>query len=394
MHFCFINMPIEYYSPTCGGAIATIIMETAKELIALGHEVTVLTKVNDEPIYDVGTVVPIHAPEHEDLSTFDRLKCRVLRKLLSWDWPFFGPYKDSFTSKLKSLPKPPDATIVFNDLVSPKFIKAAVPSTATFVWLQNEQHTKHSDSASPCRIATDKYFACSEYIRQFSIKNLHMADEQIVTMLNGVNLSMFKRADGASDNGDTPLRTLFVGRIDPNKGPDIALSAVEAVAEKGLAVKYTVAGDVWFYAMPNDPRQKYKQQLVEKMDAQPFAEYMGHVAHSALPELFQQNDVVFVLSRSNDPCPLVVLEAMASGCAVIASGRGGLPEQCADAGIVIKDPDDVAAVADALERMCRDKAYLSEVKSRSYQHAQLGSWKNCALQLVKAVDSRAAASRA
>ena len=32
MHVCFLNMPIEYYSPVSGGAVATILMETAREL--------------------------------------------------------------------------------------------------------------------------------------------------------------------------------------------------------------------------------------------------------------------------------------------------------------------------------------------------------------------------
>ncbi len=58
-------MPIEYYSPISGGAVSTVVMNHAKALIARGHEVTVLTVQNDDPIYDVGQVVPIEARDRD-----------------------------------------------------------------------------------------------------------------------------------------------------------------------------------------------------------------------------------------------------------------------------------------------------------------------------------------
>jgi spore coat protein SA len=392
MHFCFINMPIEYYSPTCGGAISTIIMETAKELLALGHEVTVMTKTNDEPIYDIGTVIAIDARENEQLTPFERANCRIMRKLLRWDWPYFGPYKDSFVKALAGLRTKPDATIVFNDFVSAKFIKEAVPGSAVYVWLQNENRSKHSDPSSASRRAIDKYIACSEFIRQRTISNLGAAPEQIETWLNCVDLNLFN-TNGRNPRSDKTLRTLFVGRIDPNKGPDIAISAVEMLVKRGIDINLTVAGDVWFYAVPNDPRQAYKRDLVQRIESMPQAKYIGHVPREKMPELLRQHDLVFVLSRSNDPCPLVVLEAMASGCAVIASGRGGLPEICADAGIVIEDPDDVNAVAATLEQLATKPELLQEVQARSVSRAQNATWKNCADGLIRWAQMRHACAK-
>ena len=63
MHICFLNMPIEYYSPICGGAIATCIMEQAKLLIARGHKVSVLTRTEKGETYAVGEVIPIQVKE-------------------------------------------------------------------------------------------------------------------------------------------------------------------------------------------------------------------------------------------------------------------------------------------------------------------------------------------
>lgn len=61
----------------------------------------------------------------------------------------------------------------------------------------------------------------------------------------------------------------------------------------------------------------------------------------------------FVLPSIDDPCPLVVLEAMALGIPVIASRSGGIPEQLTeDCGILV-EPRDVAGFADAIARIAR-----------------------------------------
>ncbi len=182
-------MPFEYYSPTCGGAISTIIMQVSRELQSLGHRVTVLTKTNQEPVYDVGTVFSINAPQKEDLSLLDRVKCKMLSRLDKWDWPYFGPYKESITERLKNLDEPPDSVIVFNDFVSPKYIKAALPETSVYVWLQNEHTTAQ---AEPSQYVT-KVFTCSEYIRKWAIEHL-----QIPKMLKEWKMVARKRAEAAS----------------------------------------------------------------------------------------------------------------------------------------------------------------------------------------------------
>src|SRR5690349_19358279 len=78
VHICFLNMPCEYYSPIAGGAISTIIMESAKELLRAGHRITVLTATSADD-YAVGEVAPIEVKRREDLSLLQRglskLKC-------------------------------------------------------------------------------------------------------------------------------------------------------------------------------------------------------------------------------------------------------------------------------------------------------------------------------
>ncbi len=133
-----------------------------------------------------------------------------------------------------------------------------------------------------------------------------------------------------------------------------------------------MAGGLWFYGHGREHEDPYFRLLKEKMDAAQ-ARYLGHVTRQEIGQVFREHDVVCVLSRSTEPFGLVVLEAMASGCAVVASDRGGLPDACGAAGVLL-DPDDFAAVTQALRRFCLDPAALVEAKQRCREHALRCSW--------------------
>src|SRR3954453_5564835 len=78
---CFVNMPIEYYSPVSGGAISTIIAELAEELVGLAHGVTVLTYTDDQvhvagEVVDLGPIPRLPRP----LRAVDRVTRRMLQR--------------------------------------------------------------------------------------------------------------------------------------------------------------------------------------------------------------------------------------------------------------------------------------------------------------------------
>lgn len=370
MNVCFLNMPIEYYSPISGGAVATIMMETARELEAAGHQVNILTAVNTDPVYSVGNVIPIRNCNRDHLSFLQRRVSAALRRINHWDWPYYNYYRSAFSRAVRKLSPAPDAVILFNDLVSAKYLRRLLPAAKIVVWLQNEQRTSQPD-LSETVAATDTFLTCSQYIHDWTCRTHGIAEDKVVVARSGVNLQMFHPADDFPSRARA-LRALFVGRIDPNKGPDLAADAVAALRREGLAVELTVAGGLWFYGNGQEMQNPYFRQLKEKMDAAG-ATYLGHVSRPDLPALMRRHDVAFVLSRSNDPFPLVPFEAMASGCAVIASDRGGLPESCGSTGILV-NPDDLGAITAHLRRLATDADELREMKERSLARAAQNPW--------------------
>ena len=381
MRVCFLNAPIEYYSPISGGAVATIMMQSARHLIARGHEVTVLTIVNHDEIYPVGKVVPIQAPGRDGIPALPR-KLSVLRsRLLGWDWPYYAFYLRSFTQALKQLPQPPEVVICFNDLVSPTYIRRAVPTARIYSWLQNEQGTRRKDIARTVE-ATTAFLTCSQYIADWTARKYSLPSTKFRVVHSGVDLEAFSPRPGCLEP-EQPLRALFIGRMDPNKGPDIAADAILKLQREGFDIRYSVAGGLWFYGHGKEMEDPFFRALKEKMDAV-HADYLGHVTRHDVPGMIRSHDVAFVLSRANEPFGLVALETMASGCAVIASDRGGLPEACGGAALLV-DPDDFDGVVQRLRLLASDAAALREYKRRAIERAAQASWETVAGVLEKAI---------
>lgn len=88
----------------------------------------------------------------------------------------------------------------------------------------------------------------------------------------------------------------------------------------------------------------------------------------------RQAAIAVIPSQWDDPCPLSVIEALASGCAVVASSLGGIPELIADAGILL-DSGDVAAWVEQLFQLANDvelrRSYQLAARSRAVQHLDI-----------------------
>lgn len=126
-----------------------------------------------------------------------------------------------------------------------------------------------------------------------------------------------------------PMRVLFVGNDVERKGLPTLIEAVGALGDE--AVLDVVSGDE-----------------IEERD---FVQvHRGVTAGSErLRELYAEADV-FALPTHADAVPWAVLEAMAAGLPVVASGVGAIPEMLGDSGEVVP-PSDPEALAAALRRL-------------------------------------------
>lgn len=366
---CFVNMPIEYYSPTSGGAIATIIREVTTALQASGHDVRVLSRTDGGPVHAAGRFVDL-GPMPELRGT-RRLADRLSRRLLAREHVGYEQYRRAVRRALRSSRPAPDIVVVFNDYVSPSWLRRTAPGATVVNWLQNDQPLPRRRPS-----VSGPVLCCSDYVRGRAIER-GVPAAAVHTAVSGVDSETFHPSEEWLERA-RPVRVLTIGRLDPNKGHDAALEAVRSEQERGAAVTATLAGAKWWYGdQTPDEHTTALLAAVTEVDGT----FAGLVSREDVPALFRRHDVCMVLSRAQEPFGLVALEAMASGCAVIASDRGGLPQACGGAAELV-DPDDPVTVHRALSRLTQDDAALAEAKRRARDRAVRAPWSHAAEVLL------------
>ena len=132
---------------------------------------------------------------------------------------------------------------------------------------------------------------------------------------------------------------LFVGALRRYKGVDVLLRAYAGLSG---APPLVLIGSAWRDSPTALP---------------PNAVLLRDWPHEAVMHAWRRSLFGLAPSVWPEPCPTVVLEAMASGRPVIVSHLGGLPELVVDGqtGLVVP-PDDAAALRGAMRRLLEDAA--------------------------------------
>jgi glycosyltransferase involved in cell wall biosynthesis len=105
---------------------------------------------------------------------------------------------------------------------------------------------------------------------------------------------------------------------------------------------------------------------------------LGYVDDDDLAGLYA-GALAFVLPSSYEGFGLTCLEAMACGIPVVASNRAALPETCGEAALLV-DPDDPAAVADAVVRAVSDPTLRERLSRAGLGRAAEFTWGRAAVE--------------
>jgi glycosyltransferase involved in cell wall biosynthesis len=378
MHIVFV-LPIgEYYSQEWTGAIATVTRHLARELGAEGHRVTVLTPDDGGTSFAEGDVERLPHGSAHPTPTLLRKANSATARLRRWTWPDYGPYLRAVERRLRSLEGPVDAVVVANDPGTADRLARGGFARRTLLWLHNrlegaEARPFATMASSVGVVAVSQ--AVADWTRE---RYLPHADIRVIH--SGVDHDLFHpRRDwlGVRD----PVRVVCHGRIDPNKGHEVAASAVARLRAAGLPVELTVIGEVRTFGFSQAEADDYGRRLAAAVHGAD-GTLLGWMPHAELAEQLRTNDVACVLSRVDEPFGLVTLEAMASGCAIIATRKGGIPEAVGSGGALV-EPESPDEVADILEAWVRDREQLNSMKRAAVERAAGFTWSATAAALIR-----------
>ncbi len=170
-----------------------------------------------------------------------------------------------------------------------------------------------------------------------------------------------------------PLRLLFLGRLDSNKGADRALQALALLpADVRSQVRLYMAGDGAVEAMQDLARQLGISEQVE----------IRSWIEGDEKERWLRESHVFTLPSRAEGLPMAMLEAMAYGKAVIASSVGGIPEWLTEGqeGFLVS-PDDIPALSEAIQRLVEAPELCRQMGLRAHQRVEPLSVENYCQQL-------------
>ncbi|MEX1125656.1 MAG: glycosyltransferase [Acidimicrobiia bacterium] len=172
---------------------------------------------------------------------------------------------------------------------------------------------------------------------------------------------------------------LYVGRIQPIKGPDLAIEAfaeiANQIADARLVLVGAPAGDDGVREMG------HLQRMVKSLDLGHLVTFAEPVPHRQLADVYRAADLVLVPSRS-ESFGLVAAEAQASGVPVLAASVGGLRTVVGEgSGGILVDGWDPARWSETALRVLTDPVLHSELVAAGPRWAERFSWESAVADL-------------
>jgi glycosyltransferase involved in cell wall biosynthesis len=206
--------------------------------------------------------------------------------------------------------------------------------------MDNDTKDFHYIYKSVSRIIT-----VSDYIGN-CIKSFHPGDTKCLTVNNGIDIDAFsyqrspiitRKRLGLSEK-DFVL--LFSGRISREKGFFQLLDAMLHIQPQPY-IKLLFLGSPFYGNAKTKNEALFFEEIKAKVDViKDKIVFTGYIPYEQMPDYLSISDVSITPSVWDDPFPTTVLEAQAMGKPIIATRRGGIPEEVSEKNAILLETDD------------------------------------------------------
>ncbi len=201
-----------------------------------------------------------------------------------------------------------------------------------------------------------RMIGCSAMTASQTKQRFSLPDSQVGCVYNPIEMKNYSLSKPPKK--DATFIFLHVGRFNPVKNHALLLRAFAKVHEQIPTARLRLAGDGNLICEMKD--------LVKTLGLADVVEFLGNVED--IPGLLKQGNAL-VLSSHSEACPMVILEAMATGLPVAATAVGGVPELVTDNGILVQSGD-ANALADAMIQFATDADLWEKLSSAASHYVQ------------------------
>ena len=354
------------YDQSFFGGVASHIGNLATHLTKIGHEVRVIapSSYSEEqygknflsvggsfPVPSAGTIARI------SLSMSSRRKIREILDKENFD---IVHIHEPFAGLL-------GANIL--TLVNPK--STAVVATfhtfgGTYLYRLGFKHL-----AKPFFKKLDGRIAVSSSAEQFISRRFPGCYEIIP---NGVEISEFCDAEPFEHLQDGRINLLFLGRLEKRKGLRYLLQAYAQLSKEIPDIRLLVVGAG---SVDLESAQLIGERGLRNI------EFIGPVSDKDRARFFKSAHVYCAPAIGNESFGIVLLEAMASGTPIVASGIAGYSNVIDDEqdGLMVS-PKDPNAMCNAIKRIIVDAELANKLSLAGKAKAELYRWEKVAIQVA------------
>ncbi len=216
---------------------------------------------------------------------------------------------------------------------------------------------------------------CKECVERF----VGVAPRSYEILHNAVDTGAFAPSPDAGDMKGRTLRFLFTGKIGAANGYRLLapIRGLAAARRGGLDVALDVAGAIDLGVLAAAQRE------IEHLRLDAHVTLSDPYTRTAAPALYRAADA-YITTAHNDPCPNVVLEAMATGLPVLYGASGGVPELVGpDAGVAMTVPQtfestpvpEPQAIAEGMAQIVANRSSMATAaRVRALERFDLGRW--------------------
>ncbi len=228
--------------------------------------------------------------------------------------------------------------------------------------------------------ATKAMVAVSGAVRDHVSARIGVDPARVDVVLNGIDPDKLRHCDRdaarqALGVGPDDLAIGCIGRVCRQKGQDVFVQAALALLDRMPKARFLIIGSAEDAAMT-----AALQDQIAAAGATDRIQFLGH--QQDIAPIYRALDILAAPSRW-EGFGLMLAEAMAAGCPVVASQVGAIPEVAAGATLLVP-PDNAEALAQALLRM--DAPLRHDLREKGIIRSRAFVWEEASAQVAGIYD--------
>lgn len=364
---------LNYEFPPLGGGAGNATKNIAREMTALGHSVTIITTwfkgFPEIETVDGYTVHRVHSRrQRKDRSNvfemFHYVWCAIQKSN-----KIVPDFKPEITISFFAIPTGIVALYLKRKFKIPYILSLRGGDVPGFLPMNLKYY--HIFSAPLTNMIWKNavsIVANGKGLQELAEKTATKINQEVLHIPNGVNTKEFY-PDVSKQILDI-LNIIFVGRLTEQKGVTFLIDAIQQI--KDTKINCGIIGD--------GPLRESLEKETRESGLEGIIKFHGWVSREELRSYYQKADL-FILPSYEEGMPNVVLEALASGLAIIATDIGGNDELVATGinGFLYKNHSELPAL---ITKFISNPGLKAEFGKASCAKAQELSWKNVAEKYI------------